>query len=337
MEGAGKLIEDEELREAMREKGLGTPATRASIIEGLIYEGYVERQKRDLIALPKGISLITLLRNLKAEVLCKPELTGEWESKLKQMEHGGMGRDRFMAEIRALTKDIVERVKGFGDKPIEGHYILLDALCPKCGNTGFQEDFKGFDCKGCGLRVWKTLAGREFSHEEVKTILEQRRLGPLEGFVSKMGRKFAAEVVLNEEHKVTFQFENNGESGGSEPVDLTTAKVLGDCPVCGKGKVYALPKAFACEHALPPKKSCAMRLSRVILQKELPEEQAAKLIREGKTDLVPGFVSKKGKGRPFSARLTLDKKGKIGFEFEPRKPAPKKSPRVAEAPGESAA
>jgi DNA topoisomerase-3 len=326
MEGAGKLIEDEELREAMREKGLGTPATRAAIIEGLIFEGYIERQKRDLIALPKGISLITLLRNLKAEVLCKPELTGEWEYKLKQMEHGRMGRDRFMEEIRQLTSDIVERVKGFGDKPIEGNYILLDAACPKCGGTGFQEDFKGYDCKGCGLRVWKTLAGREFSPEEVKAILETRKIGPIEGFVSKMGRKFAAEVVLDDEFKTTFKFADNpnGDSA-SEPVDLSAATVLGDCPVCGKGKVFALPKAFACENALPPKKACAMRMSRVILQKEVPEAQVEKLLRDRKTDLIPGFVSKKGKGRPFSARLTLDKKGKMGFEFEARKPAPKKT------------
>src|SRR6059058_2352151 len=108
MEGAGKLIEDEELREAMRKKGLGTPATRSQVIEGLIFDGYVERKGRELIVTAKGLSLITLLRNLHTDVLCTPEMTGEWESRLKQMAHGKLDRRHFMAGIRDLTREIVE-------------------------------------------------------------------------------------------------------------------------------------------------------------------------------------------------------------------------------------
>src|SRR5205085_10986527 len=112
MEGAGKLVDDEELREAMSERGLGTPATRAQVIEGLIYEGYLIRQGRELIVTAKGLSLITLLRNLHAETLTKPELTGEWEHKLRQMERGQLARATFMNEIRDLTTDIVSKVSG---------------------------------------------------------------------------------------------------------------------------------------------------------------------------------------------------------------------------------
>ena len=122
MEGAGKLVDDEELREAMAERGLGTPATRAQIIEGLIFEGYLIRQGRDLIVTAKGISLITLLRNLHAEALTKPELTGEWEHKLRQMERGELSRATFMDEIRGLTTDIVSKVRGGMGQEVRGRF-----------------------------------------------------------------------------------------------------------------------------------------------------------------------------------------------------------------------
>ena len=111
MEGAGKLVEDEELREAMREKGLGTPATRAAIIEGLIAQDYIIRQGRELIATAKGMAFITLLRGMGVSELCSPEMTGEWEYKLKRMAKGGMERNEFMKEIRTFTRDIVEKAK----------------------------------------------------------------------------------------------------------------------------------------------------------------------------------------------------------------------------------
>src|SRR5438132_9137238 len=132
MEGAGKLVEDEELREAMQERGLGTPATRAQIIEGLISDGYLERQGKELIVMAKGLSLITLLRNLHSDVLSTPELTGEWEFRLQEMAHGRLDRQRFMADIRELTRDIVERVRGFRGETIEGEYSTIDVKCPKC-------------------------------------------------------------------------------------------------------------------------------------------------------------------------------------------------------------
>jgi DNA topoisomerase-3 len=333
MEGAGKMVDDEELRDAMREKGLGTPATRAATIEGLIFEGYVERKARDLIATSKAISLITLLRNVRAETLCKPEMTGEWEFKLKQMERGQLSRDTFMEQIRGLTREIVDKVKGFGEKPIEGEFTTLDIVCPQCGGGPYKEDYRTYTCASCGLRVWKSMAGREFEPNEVLQLLTTGHVGPLDGFRSKMGRAFSAVVKLGKENKPEFEFENASGGAGDEAVDLSVLVPLAPCPVCKAGNVYELEKAYACEnnlHTKPGGKKCDLRIGKVILQKTISSDQMRKLLTEGKTGLIAGFVSKKGKARPFSAFLKLDEKGKISWEFPPREAKPKK-PAAAKA------
>jgi DNA topoisomerase-3 len=316
MEGAGKLVEDEELREAMREKGLGTPATRSAIIEGLINDGYVHRQGRELIATAKGLALITLLRGIGATELTSPEMTGEWESKLKRMEKGAMKRNDFMGHIRKFTREIVERAKTFEGDSVSGNFEPLEVKCPKCGGGPFEESYRTFKCRSCGLILWKTMAGRAFERDEVVKLLTEGKVGPLEGFRSKVGRKFNAIVKLGDEFKPAFDF---GENGHDQPVQIDPAKheALGLCPVCQKGQVYVLDRAYACENAVSKEKTCTFRISKTILQREIPKEQVQKLITTGKTDLLPKFVSKKG--RPFSAHLKLEN-GKVGFEFAERKP-----------------
>lgn len=326
MEGAGKLVEDEELREAMREKGLGTPATRSAIIEGLIHDGYVHRQGRELIATAKGLALITLLRGIGADELTSPEMTGEWESKLKRMEKGAMKRNDFMQHIRKFTREVVERAKNFEGDSVSGNFEPLEVKCPKCGGGPFEETYRTFKCQSCDLIVWKTMAGRLFEREELVKLLTEKRVGPLEGFRSKIGRKFNAIVKLGEEFKPEFDF---GENGHDQPVQIDTTKheSLGLCPICQKGQVYVLDRAYACENAVSKEKTCTFRISKTILHREIPQEQVQKLISTGKTDLLPKFVSKKG--RPFSAHLKLEN-GKVGFEFAARKPK-KAAPRKAVA------
>ena len=324
MEGAGKLVDDEELREAMRERGLGTPATRAQVIEGLLLEGYLVRQGRDLIVTAKGISLITLLRNLKAEALTKPELTGDWEFKLREMEHGRLSRDEFMRQIRALTTDVVEKVRGGMGQEVRGNYKAIEVKCPKCGGGPFKETFKAYECENpeCKLIVWKNMSGRELEREEVAALLTEKRIGPIEGFRSKMGRAFSAVVILDEntEWKQKFDFDKNenGDANGN-PVDLTTATSLGETPA---GTVYELENAFLC---VPANGGKQIRMGKNICQRAIPADQALKIFREGKSDLLPRFISKKGK--PFKAYLVLGE-GKIGFEFEPRQPKPKKEKKA---------
>src|SRR5205807_2702505 len=244
MEGAGKFVEDEELRDAMREKGLGTPATRAAIIEGLISQGYVIRQGRDLIATAKGMALITLLRGIGVTELCSPEMTGEWEYKLKRMAKGAMKRKEFMAQIRQFTREIVEKTKNFEGDSVSGDFETLEVKCPKCGGGPFDEDYRTFKCRSCGLIIWKTMASRLFEAAEVEKLLTERRVGPLEGFRSKVGRKFSAAVKLNGDFKQEFDF---GEKGidAEQKIDTARHEALGLCPVCQKGQVYVLERAYA--------------------------------------------------------------------------------------------
>lgn len=332
MEGAGKLVDDEELREAMIARGLGTPATRASIIEGLLMQEYITRTGRDLVVSNKGIALIQLLRSLGVNALCLPELTGEWEFKLKQIEKGELRRRDFMQEIRQLTEEIVSKAKT-GSEPDESVFGTVDLPCPKCGTRPLKEDYRTFRCTSCDYRMWKTMASRVFSPDEVKQLFTNGSVGPLDGFRSKMGRSFSATVNLGEDGKPVFDFKN-GEEETHEAPDFSEAPNLGKCPVCNKADVYELENSYACADNVSGQRKCSFRMGRTILQKEIPAIEVQKLMKTGKTDLIEGFVSKKG--RPFKAYLKLEK-GKVGFEFEPRekKPNSKKAGRKQEQPASS--
>jgi DNA topoisomerase-3 len=318
MESAGKLVDDEELREAMSQKGLGTPATRAAIIEGLIMDGYVTRAGKELIATSKGTSLITLLRGIGIDLLSSPELTGEWEYKLKQMEHGELHRDAFMGQIRDLTREIVNKAKNFESDVVEGNYATLNVKCPNCGALKLKEDYRTYSCETCGFRVFKNIASRQLSPEEAAVLFSERRVGPLDGFRSnKTGRPFSATLVLNKENKPVFEFENNG-NGKEIAIDLHQHPTLGTCQVCGTGQVYDIGTLYVCENV--PKEKCTFKMSKTILQRELPADQMRKMLAEGKSDVLKRFISKRG--RPFDAVLRLEK-GKLEWVFAKREPRKK--------------
>ncbi len=310
MEGAGKLVEDEELREAMRAKGLGTPATRAAIIEGLIYEVYIVRRGRELQPTAKAFSLIALLRGLGIPELCSPELTGDWEFKLKQMELNQLHRPEFMGEIAAMTRRIVEKAKHYEHDTVPGTFGELKTPCPKCGGT-VLENYKRFQCRQCDFAVWKTLAGRQFELEEMETLIATRSVGPLEHFRSQKGLSFAARVALTPEFKIAFDF---GQDQGAEAlaaVDFTGQEPLGPCPACG-ARVFENGRYYVCEKATGPAPACSFRSGTVILQQIVDRAQMAKLLATGKTDLLTKFISRKH--RPFKAFL-VKRDGKIAFEF----------------------
>ena len=213
MESAGKTIEDEELREAMREKGLGTPATRAAIIEGLIHEDYVHRLGRDLQPTAKAFMLLDLLHGLGVEVLTSAELTGDWELKLRRIQRGQLPRADFMHEITSLTQDIVSKAKSFERGTVPGDFGTLKTRCPKCGGE-VHEQYHQFACQkpGCDFSFRRILGSRLIELEEADQLLQQRQLGPLDGFRSKKGKPFQAALKLTPEGKVEFDF-GNGDQG----------------------------------------------------------------------------------------------------------------------------
>ncbi|HUJ87961.1 MAG TPA: DNA topoisomerase III [Burkholderiales bacterium] len=315
MEGAGKLVEDDELRAAMEAKGLGTPATRAAVIEGLIQEEYVHRSGRELVPTPKAFSLLFALRHFGVSEITSPELTGDWEFKLKLMEAGKLRREEFMEHIEQATRDMVERIRN-GDIP-DTAFATVDAPCPKCGGK-VQENYRKFQCQKCDFSIWKVTSGREWSPEEISELIQKRFLGPLTGFRSRMGKPFAAAVRLNDEFRVEFDFgQGTAASDAEEAPDFSNQESLGSCPKCG-GRVFEHGVAYVCERAVGPSRSCDFRSGKMILQQPVERAQMAKLLATGKTDLLQRFISKKG--RPFKAYLVKNPDGRVGFEFEPRKP-----------------
>ena len=340
MEGAGKLIDDDELREAMQEKGLGTPATRAAIIEGLIYEKYIHREGRELVPGAKAFQLMTLLRGLDIEDLTKPELTGNWEYQLAEMEKGRLERDAFMAQIAKMAERIVKKAKEYDRDTIPGDYATLKTPCPNCGGV-VKENYRRFACngpkdngQGCGFSISKIPGSRSFELDEVERFLADKKIGPLEGFRSKAGWPFTAELKLAYDDeiknwKLEFDFgedaKKEGESG--EPVDFSDQQSLGLCPK-DQGRVYEHGTSYVCEHAVGANVTCDFKSGKIILQQPVAREQMSKLLATGKTDLLDGFVSNKTR-RKFKAYLAYDKKeGKVSFEFEPRAakaPAAKKA------------
>ena len=335
MEGAGKLVEDDELAEAMKEKGLGTPATRASIIDHLIREKYLERQGREIVPTGKAETLLGFLHEIDIDVLTDPGLTGEWEYKLRQMEEGQFPRDTFMKEITNLTKTIVSRTKNYEEKEEDAKESSIISPSDK---KPMLENFRSYRSQDGELTVYKVIGNRRMQEEEIQTLLNERKIGPIDGFLSKAGKPFSAMLQMNEENKVKFVFNRNPGANGDEEekdVDLTEFPVVGQFPI-DNSPVHETPNAYISEsyQQSDSQNRKGFRLSRTLLGKTIPPEEVQKLLSEKKTGLLEGFRSKRTK-RLFSAHLILKEDGNIGFEFPPRaakktakkKSAKKKSPK----------
>jgi DNA topoisomerase-3 len=338
MEGAGKLVEDDELREAMAAKGLGTPATRAAIIEGLLGEKYLVREGRDLIPTAKAFQLMTLLRGLGVKELTAPELTGEWEYKLSQMERGKLARDAFMQEIARMTQTIVKRAKEYDSDTIPGDYATLATPCPNCGGQ-VKENYRRFACTQCEFSISKIPGSRQFEVEEVETLLRDKTIGPLSGFRSKMGRPFSAILKLTfddetKNYKLEFDFGQDAGGEDGEAPDFSEQESVGACPKC-HARVFEHGMSYVCENSVANPKTCDFRSGKVILQQEIAREQMAKLLGEGRTDLLTGFKSSRT-GRNFKAYLVKQSDGKIGFEFEKKEPSAKTAAKTARGAGANA-
>ncbi len=309
MENSGKLIEDEELAEAMKERGLGTPATRAAIIEKLINEKYLTREGKELAPTGKAFELLWLLEAMRIDVLASPEMTGEWEFKLNQILKGALTRSHFMEEIRSLTGQITERIKTYDESKRTG-----EASFSPVDNVAFSETPFAYISADQTITIRKILGGRVMREAEIVQLIRGETIGPFNDFLSKKGKPFTASIKLTN-NKVEFIFLESNNSIDIEAVKKNGS--LGRSPI-DQTPVYETPTGYMSESAINGDEKNGLRISKIILSKPITEKDIEKLLRDGKSPLIKGFISKKRKS--FDAYLLLDSKGRIGFEFPPRKP-----------------
>jgi len=331
MEGAGKLIDDEALAEAMAERGLGTPATRAATIEGLIAQKYLARDGRELHVTGSGMRLIQLVREMDIQGLYSPMLTGDWEYKLRRMEQGELKREAFMKEIISYTHEIVSKARKLADDAKNQQFADLDVACPACGAEALRQTDATYECRNpeCKFKAKKHIAGRLLTDSEAKELFSKGFVGPLTGFKSKFNKPFDAALKMDEKFKVNFFFENDDRDNAPE---LTEEHFISDVVMQdGRSvKLYETEKAYHLPELVTKKEPNGIRIGKNILHHEITAEQVKKLLTAGKTDVIKGFVSNRTK-RKFDAHLTFDfKEGKIGFDFPPR-PAKKAAKKATKS------
>jgi DNA topoisomerase-3 len=311
MEGAGKLVDDENMAEAMKERGLGTPATRADIIDGLINQKYLERNQRELVPTTKAESLIQFLGAVQADALTKPDMTGEWEFKLRQMEHGKFPRNAFMSEIVDVTKGIVDRTKKFEEH--HTHARETDIISPTDGKP-LIETLRGYKSHDGQLMIYKVMSGRKIEEDEVRQLVTHGEIGPLDGFVSaKTGSRFPSKIKIVDDEKKPGA--KKAELDFGNKVDVSELTPFWTDPKSG-AELCEAPTSYVLRQREGDGWKEVFKVGRLMCQKPVTRDQAIQLVERGKTDLIEGFTSKKG--RPFDAFLVRHG-GKISWEFPPRK------------------
>ena len=222
MENAGRMVEDDELAEAMKEKGLGTPATRANIIEELCNKEYMRREEKNLHPTLKAEQMIEFLHRVNVDFLTQPQLTGEWEHKLSEIEQGTLTATDFMKGIRDLTASVVSQIKGWEDAG-----EVNTNLTSSTDGKPMLEKMRCYSSQDGELTIYKNIGGKVLTFEEIQALINTRKIGPLKGFVSKAGRPYEAFLFLDETNKVKFEFPpREGETAGPNPVHVTLVSLL---------------------------------------------------------------------------------------------------------------
>lgn len=305
MENAGKLVKDDDLADAMKDRGMGTPATRAAIIEKLISDKYMVRDGKELVPTSKAFGLIQTARAMKIENLTSPELTGEWEYQLSQIEKGKETRETFMKGIEDLTRTMIQNIKNFDEESTK-----TEASFSPVNGKKVYETVLHFETED-GIRIRKIISSRQMSEEEIVTLLSQGHVGPLSGFRSKRGAEFTA-VLEIKDGKVSFLFDAAEDS-------IELGEELGISPIDGS-PIYDTLTTYVSQSYID-KKETGFHLNKVLLGKEISVENLKKMLAGEKTDLIQGFRSAKTH-RLFDAYLKLEPKtGKLQFEFPPRDPS----------------
>jgi DNA topoisomerase-3 len=329
MEGAGKQIDDDELREAMQEKGLGTPATRA-IIEGLLTEKYMLREGRELIPTAKAFQLMTLLRGLEVEELCRADLTGEWEFKLSQMEKGQLSREAFMQQIQAMTEKLVKKAKEYDRDTIPGDYATLPRPAPTAAAWSRELPplcLHGRQWRQRRLRLLvKSPAGRTFETAEAEQLLRDAASARWKASAPRpAGRSWPRSPSCVTRKTATSSWNSTSATTRTPRTrarswTLPTSKAWAPAPSAARPSSSMAPTMSAprpCPRWPRPRPAATSRAADH-LQQPIEREQMSKLLQTGKTDLLEKFVSNRTR-RNFKAFLVWDgAAGKVNFEFEQR-------------------
>lgn len=327
MQGAGKTLEDEEMRSAMSDRGLGTPATRAAIIEGLLRQKYISREGRELNVTGKGLRLIELCEEMQLESLTSASMTGDWEAKLNKIEKGFYKREDFMDEITDFTKNVVSKARLHMDKMVNMVFPDLETECPSCASNRLKQTDKTFECREleCNFSISKYIAGRALSNDEAIQLITTKALPELDGFISRFNKPFSAGLKLTQtktknsktgKWKTEFVFDEDEESKEAfNEEHFVENIILSDGT---ESKLYETSKNFYLPNLKTKSAPDGFKLGKTILQYELNLTTVKNLLTKGKSDLINGFISKRTK-RPFKAFLTFDPAtAKIGFEFPPK-------------------
>lgn len=329
MENAGRQIDDEEITYIMRGKGLGTPATRADIIENLVTKQYVRRAERSMRATPKGILLIDLLRRMHADRLASPMLTGEMEMRLQEVEQGQRTRAEYTREVKDYTIDIVEKAKNFqyddlyskdeplGPCPTATHLNVVERSRFYC-----SEDNQGKSDVGVGFIIWKERNGRYLDRTTIREILQHGETPLLDGFLSAQGQGYKGKLKLDEKGELQLISEDGSPVGSGVVAEITENSLpVTACPFGKNRQIFETESTYqcqcddSCKEAYPKIKKVAV-LPKVVCKREMKPEEAKHFFDVGRTEEIDDFTSRYG--RPFKAKLVLKDNGKHGFEFAPR-------------------
>jgi DNA topoisomerase-3 len=329
MENAGKQLDDEALAEAMKERGLGTPATRAATIEGLLGQKYIERQGKELVPLGKAFKLERFLTSNELLMLADPVLTGEWEHKLREMERDRLDPAAFMTGIKEQVAQMIGKVKTFIDNPIAAEPLDPVVLSP--GGTPMLADDRKYVSSEMitqgkktvpALLVYRELGGRPLSPAELTELIASKRIGPFNDFRSlKSGRNYSGYIKLEDKDgQLRSALDLPPRDGDPDGAPFDPAwPVLGPCPVSGL-PVQQTPAAGYRVCPTKAKEAGAKKtfsLNTEMLKCPVSPEDVAKLLNDGKTGLKK-FVSNRTR-RSFEAFLVADKEKGWWFAFPPRK------------------
>jgi DNA topoisomerase-3 len=286
----------------------------------------MERAQRELIPTAKAEQLLQFLSAVKADALTSPAMTGEWEFKLRQMEHGKFTRPDFMKEVEDQTRGIVDRVKKFEEDDSVARVTEIPS--PTDGKP-LRETLRGYKSQDGEVMIYKVIANRKMDEQEVHDLLVKGQIGPLDGFRSKAGRPFSAVLRYNPEtKKAEFVFDGQRDATGAIKMDFTGLQPVAAAPEARFGpgaEVYETPQSYVVRRIENGEDKILCRCSRRILARDIPREQFMKMLETGRTDLLDKFWSQRTR-RPFNAFLVIKPDGTTGFEFAPRAPKDPNAP-----------